>query len=75
VKTDRIEKKLGESTQRHAERLALWKEIGAAWENGGPTAVGGLLREMATFLEQKKSKISMRLAEEMGVNNGDNQES
>ena len=75
MKTDRIEKKLGESTQRHTERLALWKKIRAAWEDGGPTGVEGLLGGMATSLEERKSKVSTRLAEEMGVNDGDNQES
>ncbi|MGD0780297.1 MAG: hypothetical protein ABR954_05915 [Dehalococcoidales bacterium] len=75
MKTDVIEKKLGESTLRHTERLALWKKIKAAWQDDGVIGVEGLLGGMAASLEEKKSQICTRLAKEVGINDGDNQES
>jgi len=75
MKTDRIEKKLGESAQRQKERLALWEKIKTVWGDGRPSSVEGLLGEMATSLEERKSRVSARLAEEMGVNDVENQES
>jgi len=75
MKTDRIEKKLEESEQRKKERLALWKKIKTAWDDGDLSGVKGLLSGMATSLEERKSQVSTKLAEEMGVNDAENQES
>lgn len=75
MKADKIEKELGENTQRPVERLVLWNKIKAAWEDGGPSGVEGLLNVMAASLEEEKSRVSERLAEEMGVHNANDQES
>lgn len=75
MKIDTIEKKLGENTQRHTERLALWKKIKAVWGGSGMSGVEGLLEGMAASLEERKSQICTRLAKEVGINDGDNQES
>lgn len=75
MKTNAIEKKLGENTQRHTERLALWTKIKAALGDNGVSGVEGLLGGMAASLEERKSQICTRLSKEVGVNDGDNQES
>lgn len=75
MKTDIVEKKLREGTSRQKERLALWSKIKAVWEDSGVSEVEELLGEMAVSLEQRKSQICTRLAKEVGINDGNNQES
>jgi len=75
MKTDIIEKNLRGSTSRQKERLALWSEIKAAWGNGETPDVEDLLGNMAASLEERRSQISERLAREVGISDGDNQES
>jgi len=74
MKTDRIEEKLRGSTQRKKQRLALWRKIKSKLQSGDFSDVKELLGEMATSLEKRRSQVSLKLAEEMGVKDDENQE-
>jgi len=74
MKTDRIEEKLRGSTQRKEERLALWRKIKTKLEGGDFSDVKELLGEMTTSLEKRRSQVSAKLAEDMGVKDDENQE-
>jgi hypothetical protein len=75
MKPDIIEKKLEDTKTRKKERVALWSKVQAALEDGGLTELEGLLESMATSMEERRLRISDRISKEVGISDGDNQES
>jgi hypothetical protein len=75
MKVETTESKIREGASRQKERLALWQKVKVAYESGGVPKVEELLGDMADTLDQKRGKIVTKLAKEVGINDGNNQES
>ena len=74
MKTGMVKKKLRASMERQKERLGLWDRINAAWETGERSGVEDLLGRATNSLDVKRSKLNAKLAQDTGVNDGDDQE-